>query len=92
VIIFSDLHISLHRFLDGNRKITPDFSSLKTWPKEPHMKRLGYWGALDLIELITNLKVPLTRGRGWSPEEVEKAQIQAKKDFWKRRIHSYFFL
>lgn len=56
------------------------------------MKRLGYWGALDLIELITNLKVPLTRGRGWSPEEVEKAQIQAKKDFWKRRIHSYFFL
>jgi hypothetical protein len=36
---------------------------INTWPKDPHLKKLGFWWNHDLLDLVEGLKPPLTRGR-----------------------------
>jgi hypothetical protein len=61
----------------------------QTWPKDPHLKKLGFWFQQDLLEVITAFKQPLIRGLGWTLEGVEKFQVEVKKDVIDRKIHAY---
>jgi hypothetical protein len=37
------------------------FWPVNTWPRNPHLKKLGFWYGQDLLELVTTLKGPLVR-------------------------------
>jgi len=62
---------------------------INTWPRDPHLKKVGFRYQRDMLELITGLKPPLMRGLGWSLEEVDKFQVDVKKDVQNRTIHAY---
>jgi len=63
-----------------------------TWPRDPHLKKIGFWYQHDLLELITGLKAPLTRGLGWPMEEVEVFLVDVRKDVKNRDIHAYHIM
>jgi hypothetical protein len=42
---------------------------INTWPKDPHLKSLGYWWNHDLLDLVEGLKPPLMRGCMYSFSE-----------------------
>jgi hypothetical protein len=64
-------------------------SHSQTWPKNSHLKKLGFWFQHDLLELINGFKQPFIRGLGWTLEEVEKFQVEVKKNVIDRNIHAY---
>jgi len=35
---------------------------INTWPKDAHLKKLGFWWNHDLIDLVEGLKPPFMRG------------------------------
>lgn len=35
---------------------------INTWPKDPHLKKLGLWWNHDLLDLVEGLNAPFTRG------------------------------
>jgi hypothetical protein len=37
------------------------FWPVNTWPRDPHLKKLGYWYGQDLLGLVSGLKAPLVR-------------------------------
>jgi SAM-dependent methyltransferase len=65
---------------------------VNTWPRDPHLKKLGFWYQHDLLELITGLRPPLTRGLGWSVEEIEVFLVDVRKDVKNRDIHAYHIM
>jgi hypothetical protein len=65
------IDLSVHRMCE---KV--DTAYLQTWPKDPHLKTLGFWFQHDLLKLITAFKPPFLRGLGWTLEEVEKFQVE----------------
>jgi SAM-dependent methyltransferase len=62
---------------------------INTWPRDPHLKKLGFWFQHDLLELMTGLKTALTRGLGWSQEKAEVFLVDVRKDVKDRNIHAY---
>ena len=64
-------------------------SHSQTWPKNSHLKKLGFWFQHDLLELVEAFKKPFIRGLGWTLAEVEEFQVEVKKDVADRRIHAY---
>ncbi|KAJ3961280.1 hypothetical protein N0V92_002007 [Colletotrichum tropicale] len=61
------------------------------WPKDQKFKELGYWHNENLFlgwEAIC--MAPLTRGLGWTREEVLVLLAQNRRDFNDRSIHAYF--
>jgi hypothetical protein len=65
---------------------------INTWPRDPHLKKVGFWYQHDLLELITGLKPPFTRGLGWPMEEVEVFLVDVRKDVKNRDIHAYHIM
>jgi hypothetical protein len=65
---------------------------INTWPRDPHLKKLGFWFQHDLQDLATGLKPPLMRGLGWSMEEVEVFLVDVRKDIKNRDIHAYHIM
>ena len=43
---------------------------INTWPKDPHLKSLGFWWNHDLLNLVEGLKPPLMRGCMYSSPRV----------------------
>ena len=68
------------------------FWPVNTWPKDPHLKKLGFWYGQDLVELITGLKKPLMKGLGWTLEEVDAFHVLVKKDVMDRNVHAYHMM
>jgi len=77
-------------FLNVEEKLF--FWPINTWPKDPHLKKLGFWYHHDLLELITGLKPPFMRGLGWTLEEIENFQVEVKKDVADRNIHAFHII
>ncbi|KAK7435033.1 methyltransferase domain-containing protein [Colletotrichum acutatum] len=62
-----------------------------TWPKEQHYKLLGEWAHENCMSGIEGWTMaPLTRGLGWSKQEVEVFLIELLKEFKDRSIHAYW--
>jgi hypothetical protein len=60
-----------------------------TWPKDPYLKKLGFWFHHDLLELMNGLKTVLNKGLGWSIEQAEVFLVDVRKDVKNRNIHAY---
>lgn len=74
-------------FVDIEEKILP--WPINTWPKDTYLKLLGLWFQFDLLEGLNSTTALLTRGLGWSTEEVESLLVDVRKDIENRRVHAY---
>lgn len=74
-------------FVDIEENIVP--WPINTWPRDPHLKTLGLWFQHDLLEGLNSTTALLTRGLGWSLEEVEALLVDVRKDIENRRVHAY---
>ncbi|KAK3062945.1 hypothetical protein LTS18_003057, partial [Coniosporium uncinatum] len=62
-----------------------------TWPREPHLKRLGQWNEHNITSGMHGFTMaPFTRVLGWSEAEVEVFIAQVRKDVRDRNVHAYF--
>lgn len=60
------------------------------WPKDPHYKKIGEWNYHNFYEAAEALAMaPLTRGHGWTAEEVQVFLVDVRKNFRDPNIHSY---
>jgi hypothetical protein len=73
-------------FVDIEEKILP--WPINTWPKDTYLKLLGLWFQFDLLEGPNSATALLTRGLGWSTEEVESLFVDVRKDIEDRRVHA----
>lgn len=62
-----------------------------TWPKDPHYKEIGWlakenfnWGCESMSLAL------LTRGLGWSVDEVRVFMAALRQDFGNRQMHAYW--
>lgn len=62
---------------------------VNTWPRDPHLKKLGLWFQHDLLEGLNSTRAVLTRGLGWSDEKVEVFLVDVRKDIKNRGVHAY---
>ncbi|KAF9877854.1 methyltransferase domain-containing protein [Colletotrichum karsti] len=61
------------------------------WPKDRKYKELGIWNYENLAPHWDGILMgALTRGLGWTREEVLVLAMEARKDFRDRNIHAYF--
>lgn len=61
-----------------------------TWPKGKKEKLIGLWTQQNLLDGISAMSMAvLTRGAGWTKEEVEIFLAAVREDIKNRRIHSY---
>ena len=66
-------------------------SPIGIWPKDKYFKDLGYWNYTSLdIGLEGLLMALLTRGLGWTKEEVLVYCAQARAALRDPRIHAYY--
>lgn len=66
-------------------------SPIGSWPKDKYYKELGYWNGASMdIGLEGLLMALLTRGLGWSKEQVLVYCAQARAALRDPRIHAYF--
>lgn len=65
------------------------FWPTNTWPRDPHLKKLGFWYGKDFPELVTSMKPPLMKGLGWTLEEVDAFLELVRKDIADRNVHAY---
>ncbi|CAK4030673.1 related to methyltransferase [Lecanosticta acicola] len=62
-----------------------------SWPKDPFMKELGRWNQVNIIEGLEGFCMALlTRGLGWSKEEVDVFVAKIAADLRNKKIHAYF--
>lgn len=60
------------------------------WPKDKYYKELGHWGYANMdVGIEALIMALLTRGMGWSREEVLVFCAQVRRDIRDSRIHSY---
>ncbi|KAK1979115.1 S-adenosyl-L-methionine-dependent methyltransferase [Colletotrichum cereale] len=60
------------------------------WPKDPYYRRIGEWNYHNFVDAAEAMALaPLTRGHGWTKEEVQVFLIGVRKDMRDTRIHSY---
>jgi hypothetical protein len=61
------------------------------WPKDPRYKELGKWVLASFHEGLTAMSMALlTRGLGWTPDEVEVFLVEVRKDIDNRNYHTYW--
>jgi hypothetical protein len=64
---------------------------MNRWPKEKKYKILGRWTQENFVSGIEAMCMALlTRGLGWSAEEVTTVTDQVKKDMMNTSIHAYW--
>jgi len=63
-----------------------------TWPRDPTLKMVGLYNRTVTLGVLNATKAPLTRGLGWTPEQVEVFMVGVRRDLMKTSIHSYFTL
>lgn len=62
---------------------------VNTWPKDPHLKKLGLWFQHDLLEGLNSTRAVLTRTLGWSDERVEAFLVHVGNDLRNIKVHAY---
>ena len=62
---------------------------VNTWPRDPHLKKVGLWFQHDLLEGLNSTRAILTRGLGWSNEKVELFLVDVRKAINNRHVHAY---
>jgi hypothetical protein len=61
------------------------------WPKDPKLKEIGAWNFENMTSGLSGFfMAPMTRGEGWSAEEVEATMTAVRKDFANRAMHAYW--
>lgn len=61
------------------------------WPRDPYYKELGMWSLENMdAALEAGSLAPLTRGLGWTKEEVLVLVAQVRKDLRNTKIHAYW--
>lgn len=62
-----------------------------TWPKDKKFKEIGLWTLANIESGVEGLSMALlTRGLGWSHEEVLTFSAFVRKDLRDPRIHAYW--
>ncbi|KAK2015060.1 methyltransferase domain-containing protein [Colletotrichum eremochloae] len=62
------------------------------WPKRQDLRKIGEYCKSVIYDGLHGITVgPLTRGLGWTAEEVEVFLVDVRKDLLKTSIHSYVF-
>ncbi|KAK1990410.1 S-adenosyl-L-methionine-dependent methyltransferase [Colletotrichum falcatum] len=60
------------------------------WPKDPYYRRIGEWNYHNFVDAAEAMALaPLTRGHGWTKEEVQVFLLGVRNDMRNPRIHSY---
>lgn len=66
---------------------------INMWPKDPNMKTIGMWSKENTLDALEALAMaPVTRGLGWSPEEVQMLLQGARADIDNEGIHAYWVM
>ncbi|KAG9680604.1 S-adenosyl-L-methionine-dependent methyltransferase, partial [Aureobasidium melanogenum] len=61
------------------------------WPKDKYMKELGNWNMINILEGLEGFCLALmTRGLGWTKEEVDVFVAKVSADVKNRGIHAYY--
>ncbi|KAK3675896.1 hypothetical protein LTR78_004088 [Recurvomyces mirabilis] len=61
------------------------------WPRDPYMKELGRWNQVNILDGLEGFCLALlTRGLGWTKQEVDVFVARVGRDLKDRRIHAYF--
>jgi hypothetical protein len=61
-----------------------------TWPTDPHLKDIGRWYNLGLVQNLDALTTgPLTRMCEWKKADVDKLVGEVKREICSRRFHAY---
>lgn len=64
-----------------------------TWPRDPKLKEIGKWNEVNMLQGLAGFSMALmTRGLGWSKEEVDVFVAKVRNDMRDRGIHAYFRL
>ncbi|KAL8404367.1 hypothetical protein RB594_009279 [Gaeumannomyces avenae] len=64
---------------------------INRWPRDPYYKELGAWSLENMDAALEGASLaPLTRGLGWTKEEVLVLVAQVRKDLRNTRIHAYW--
>lgn len=62
------------------------------WPRRQELRKIGAYCKAVLYDGIHAVTIgPLTRGLGWTAEEVEVFLVDVRKDLTNTSIHSYVF-
>jgi len=62
-----------------------------TWPRDPKFKSIGAWNHENILAGLQGfLMAALTRGLGWSSEEVDVLAAHARRDMKDKSIHAYW--
>ncbi|KAK1514577.1 TAM domain methyltransferase [Colletotrichum costaricense] len=65
---------------------------LGRWPKDDNLKTIGLYSQAVLFDGLQAITMgPLTRGLGWTPEEVEVLLMQVRKDLRNAAFHTYVY-
>ncbi|KAK1451877.1 TAM domain methyltransferase [Colletotrichum melonis] len=65
---------------------------LGRWPKDDNLKTIGSYSQAVLFDGLQAITMgPLTRGLGWTPEEVEVLLMQVRKDLRNAAFHTYVY-
>ncbi|KLU85185.1 hypothetical protein MAPG_04215 [Magnaporthiopsis poae ATCC 64411] len=63
------------------------------WPRDQHYKELGLWSLDNMHSALEGASLaPLTRGLGWTKEEVLVFVAQVRKDLRNTKIHAYWHI
>ena len=80
--------LEAHGFVDVRTQVIK--LPLNPWPADPHLKEIGRWYNLGLIEGLEAVTLgPLTRVYRWSPETVRKIVRDVKAGICNKRFHIY---
>lgn len=62
-----------------------------TWPKDEQLKEIGCWNLRNCLDGVQGFSLALlTRGLGWTKEEVDVLVAKVAADLQDRSIHAYF--
>lgn len=62
-----------------------------SWAKNPELKEIGMWTMVNMLQGLHGLTMaPLTRGLGWSMEEVERFLVDVRNDVKDTKVHCYW--
>ncbi|RDW57070.1 hypothetical protein BP6252_13885 [Coleophoma cylindrospora] len=64
---------------------------INTWPRDPHLKKIGLWFREDMLEALSSTKAMLTRVHGWTSDDADIFLSQVRQDYMNRGIHAYTF-
>lgn len=61
------------------------------WPRDPHLKQVGLYSRSVIHDGLHGVGIgPLTRGLGWSANEVELYLVDVRKGLFEPTAHMYF--